>query len=234
MKVQLKTETTDLPDFHPAQAGRKWLSYFDLLAWSKFCEKADLRTIFRVYRQVLRELDERAKGWPKLARSWASDTFVFYTVDDSPDAFQTIEFVSRWFEAKMLSEELPLRGALACGDFYVDEHARMFFGSALVEAHNYGEKQNWIGFILTPSAERRARELGLLPSAYYCAWPVNFKGTPETVETLQAFKVNSVQLSPAGGDVLHALQRMADRVGDAHVKLKYTRAIEFVQNCSGV
>jgi hypothetical protein len=231
MKTQF-TECTVPPDFDCDKAGRKWLSYFDLLAWSKFCENAGLQTVFRVYQAVLRELDNRAKGWPKIARAWASDTFVFYASDDSGDAFQTIEHMSRWFEALMLKEEIPLRGALACEDFYADEAPRVFFGRALVEAHKYAEGQDWVGFILTPSAERHARDLGLLPSAFYRPWPVRFKGAEEA-ETLQAFILDSIPLSPAGGDVNRALTQMERRVTDPRVKLKYTRAIEFLSSSRG-
>jgi len=221
-----------LPDFDPAKTGRKWVSYFDLMAWSTFCERADLATVFEVYREVLRRLNERAAGWPKIARAWASDTFLFYTSDDSPDAFQTIEHISRWFEALMLKEEIPLRGALACDDFYADETSRVFFGKALVEAHKYAEGQDWIGFVLTPSAERHARELSLLPSEFYRSWPVRFK-RPQAAETLQAFILDSISLGPTGGDVPRALKRMAQRVADPNVKLKYTRTIEFLSRSQG-
>jgi len=228
MKTRLKSEyDKTLPNFDPMKAGRKWVSYFDLLAWSKFCEKADLSTVFAVYREVLRKLEERAAGWPKLARAWASDTFLFYASDDSRDAFQTIEHVSRWFEALMLNEEIPLRGALACDDFYADEISRIYFGKALVEAHKYAEGQDWIGFVLTPSAERRARDLSLLPSEFFHPWSVHFKGAREP-ETLEAFILDSIPLSPTGGDVARALSRMAHRVTDPKTKLKYTRAIEFL------
>jgi hypothetical protein len=230
MKTQLKFEINEtLPDFDQSKAGRKWLSYFDLLAWSKFCENADLKTVFKVYQFVLRKLDEIAKGWPKIRRAWASDTFVFYACDDSPDAFQTIEHISRWFEALMLKEEIPIRGALACDDFYTDEASRVFLGNAIVEAHKYAEGQDWIGFILTPSAERRALELSLLPSEFYRPWPVCMKVAPG-METLQSCILDSHQFSPAVGDVMRALKRMERRVKETNVKLKYTRAIKFLSS----
>jgi len=227
--MRLKIGKVDnVPDFDPSKARRKWLSYFDLLAWSGFCGKADLSTIFEVYRHALKELNERGKGWPQIARAWASDTFLFYSTDDSPEAFQVIEHLSRWFEALMLNQEIPLRGALACGDFYADENSRLFFGKALVEAHQYAEGQNWIGFVLSPSAKRRASQLRLLPSSFYRSWPVSLKRTPETEETLQAFMLDSTPLSPRGGDILRALRRMERRVVRPDVRLMYTRTIEFL------
>jgi hypothetical protein len=227
MKTQSRSGPQSIPDFNPARAGRKWLAYFDLLAWSRFCENADLQTIYGVYKAVLEKLESKAKGWPKLARAWASDTFMFYTSDDSPDAFQTIDHVSRSFQALMLKEEIPMRGALVCDDLYADEDSRIFFGRALVEAHKYAEGQDWIGLVLAPSAERRATELGLLPSAFYRAWPVCFK--KEAVENLQAFVLDSIHLSPAGGDALRKLAQMSNRVQQADVKIKYTRTIKFIK-----
>jgi hypothetical protein len=215
-----------VPKYDEAKAGHKWLAYFDLLAWSKFCEKADLSTIFHVYSHLLEQLNNRVAGWHQITRAWASDTFLFYSRDDSPESFQVVDLAARWFIALMLKNEIPIRGALAQGDFYADEDSRLFFGRAFVEAHDFAEKQQWIGLVLTPSAETKAA--GIFSPSLYRRWPVLFKGAPEPV-VLQVFMLNRLPLSPKGGEIVRALQRMKARTPDKNNKTKYTRTIEFLR-----
>ncbi len=51
------------------------------------------------------------------------------------------------------------RGALGTGQFYADKQNNIFLGSALIDAYEYAEKQDWIGFVVTPSAERKIADL---------------------------------------------------------------------------
>jgi hypothetical protein len=52
-----------------------------------------------------------------------------------------------------------MRGALGTGQFYADKQNNIFIGSALIDAYTYAEKQDWIGFVVTPSAEKKIDDI---------------------------------------------------------------------------
>jgi hypothetical protein len=47
------------------------------------------------------------------------------------------------------------RGALTAGDFYADKNSNIYLGEALIDAHDFTEKQDWIGLVLTPNAHAK-------------------------------------------------------------------------------
>ena len=51
----------------------------------------------------------------------------------------------------------------SCAEFLGDKSNQIFLGKALVEAHKYGERYNWLGFVVCPSAQARMNEIGLPP-----------------------------------------------------------------------
>jgi hypothetical protein len=59
-----------------------------------------------------------------------------------------------------------LRGALTVGDFYADRNSNIYLGEALVDAHNFTEKQDWIGLVLTPNAHAKLVASGCKPSIW--------------------------------------------------------------------
>jgi hypothetical protein len=61
----------------------------------------------------------------------------------------------------LIVAKISVRGTLACDEFYADGSSSLYFGPALVEAYDYGEAQDWLGFLLTPSAVSRLEALGV-------------------------------------------------------------------------
>lgn len=54
----------------------------------------------------------------------------------------------------LISAGIAIRGAIACGDFVTSivNGSAFIAGKPVVEAHEFEQKQNWIGVLLTPSA----------------------------------------------------------------------------------
>jgi hypothetical protein len=50
---------------------------------------------------------------------------------------------------------MPLRGALSFGYFYADKKRNVYIGDALIKAVEFTEKQDWVGFVLTPQTIER-------------------------------------------------------------------------------
>lgn len=114
------------------------------------------------YGKLLDEQQRQGEYWPdKVFTAWGSDTFLFFTHDDSKDSFGRVARVTKLFCQEAMGKSWPLRGAIGFGQLYADKSNNVFLGSGLIDAYEYAEKQNWIGIIVTPKANSRLRELGI-------------------------------------------------------------------------
>ena len=163
--------------YNPANDSHRWLSYFDLLGTRALIESRDHFYVFTVYATAIERARKTLERQPTVSSVWFSDTFLIYTSDDSAQNFAFIDQVSRWFVYFLLTTaSIPVRGAISCGNFYADRSSNLYFGPALVEAYEYGEAQDWIGFLLSPSAVTRLDSLGIPAGGLlnYSYWNVPF------------------------------------------------------------
>jgi hypothetical protein len=86
-----------------------------------------------------------------------SDSIIVYSkpLSRSDLAFQerlsAMLRIGRTLLDKLLEYSLPCRGALSFGEFHADPSDGIYVGSALVEAYEYAESQDWIGAVVAPS-----------------------------------------------------------------------------------
>ena len=146
--------------------GNCWIAYFDLLGFKEYVLDFDFPTHPHCYGVFVEELYnnilECFKDLPERSRiytTWFSDTFLAYTLDDSYESFVSIAFGSLLTCAKLVAKHHPVRGALGTGRLYAEQKKNIFVGSALIDAYEYGEKQNWIGFSVTPKAEEKFNDI---------------------------------------------------------------------------
>jgi len=154
-------------DDHRVTEGTCWLACFDLLGFTRrvydfaqhrYASGIDgLSILAGVYlERVLKALDEEVACQRQYGRTLHyahfSDTFILYAPGDSRECFETINSAAGNFFTDMVRDVGPLRGALTCGRFYADRARNIFVGPALIDAHDYAEKQDWIGYVLTPQA----------------------------------------------------------------------------------
>jgi hypothetical protein len=147
-------------EYNPACSRSRWLGYFDLLGTRQLIRSGDHFQVFSVYDRAVREVTHWNSRLPQIRRAWFSDTFLIYSDSDAASDFGEMDMISRWFVHFLILAEIPVRGAIACGGFYADTSNQVYFGQALVEAYEYGEAQDWIGFLLCPSAVVRLDEVG--------------------------------------------------------------------------
>jgi hypothetical protein len=90
-----------------------------------------------------------------------SDSIVLTTRDASEDSLQVMLCQCSQLFGVMLKEEIPLRGAIACGPFVREESKGGVFiaGNAIIDAYAFETAQDWVGVMLTPSAHRRVPTL---------------------------------------------------------------------------
>jgi hypothetical protein len=218
-------------DIDWSQIGKKWVACFDLLGFSEFVKGNDLFSVFYRWELCFAQFQNNLRNHPKLNYAHFSDTFLIYASDDSLGVFHHIESCSRWFFDHALLYRLPLRGAMACNELYADRANGVFLGKALVEAHEYGQQFNWIGYTLAPTVLARLEHI-----------PSHFRKA--IVQTRSNQEEETVALLCGlgkGRDYIRALCEMKQfAVADLHqkgklpgeiasVEAKYDNAIKFIE-----
>jgi hypothetical protein len=97
-----------------------------------------------------------------ISYSWFSDTFIVFSRRDSLREFHQIEMIGRNFFLELLLAHIPSRGALSHGRLYSQKRKNIFLGQALIDAYEYGEKQDWLGFLLSPTVSKGLSDKGAL------------------------------------------------------------------------
>lgn len=133
---------------------KRWFAYFDLLGFSSLVRTNEIHRVLPNYEKALGAIEEKAgpKRPKGISYSWFSDTFIIFTKGSSLSEFVLIEQASRLFFQKLILNKIAVRGALSYGDLYSQKEENIFLGEALIDAYEYGEQQNWLNFIVTPSA----------------------------------------------------------------------------------
>lgn len=217
---------------------RRWVACFDILGFESLLNKAsrysDPNIILRVCDQAIYKARWECKTpEAKIGVLHFSDTFVFYSLDDQGEAYTWIQSISKNFIRGCLDGHpfIPLRGAITCGEFYVNEDKTVYFGNAFIEAYKAAESQDWIGLILTKEAEQRISEEWRLISAYH-QFPVvdvPIKVSPSGEVVLKkhpAYSFHAEKLNQ--GKRIGILEEEMSRVDDRY-KIKYRNTITHIK-----
>lgn len=215
-------------------ASKRWFGYFDLLGVEKLIEQGNPISIFVAFSSAIEIFKERVTAWGNnVGYAWFSDTFIIYTDDDSAKSFDAIDNISRHFLYSLIYGYIPVRGAISCDTFYADRENNLFFGKAFIEAHEYGEAQDWIGFLLCPSAEERLKHLVPLPAEWrlnYAYADIPFKKQQSNLnQNLSACIIGKWVSHNNQNPIIERLSQMKERIVDANIRSKYDRAIEFIR-----
>jgi hypothetical protein len=226
-------------DYDFSKSGKRWVSYFDRLGFGNYSTEHDLINIFCETCSWLAIAMQEGQDFAKVELVWFSDTIIFYSTDDSRMSFQAVNGASTSFFDELLDAKIPVRGALAFGDFYADKANNLFLGKALVDACKYGEKFDWLGFVLHPSALKRMDEVSQpVSDLTYKRWDAKYKNRKtnavEKEPNVVAYLVGPGSIMPmAGGNAyLDALEEMAACTDCERHKRKYLNTIEFLKHFS--
>ncbi|MBI2832667.1 MAG: hypothetical protein HYX79_10470 [Chloroflexi bacterium] len=227
--MENRIDSLDFEDY-----SNRWVSYFDLLGFSELVNSGKYFDVIEPYTKAIKEFKE-ASGLEHVETTWFSDTFVLYSTDDSNDSFVSVEAKSRAFVYSLVCRGIPLRGAMAYGNFYANRQYSVFFGPAFIEAYIYGELQDWVGFVLTPSAIKQMESIGLPADERlnYAYWDIPCKSLePERTTRLPAYiiggnlRLNGRNLAL---DKLKQLKRSLLGGGDSEFTSRYENTIRFVE-----
>lgn len=212
----------------------RWVAYLDLLGITNLIKTEYWLEVFDVYAEAIKHFQQDAFNGHLIRRITFSDSFILYTTDGSALSYSALDSFVRYFIVSLIRRKIPVRGALSFGKLYADEANDLYFGEALIEAHQISESQNWIGFVLTETVIKRLQELELPANK---RWNYSSYQVPQKVCTEE--KVAYVEL-PAfiiGGrdssSELHlackrALMIMEKKQSDPKIKIKYSNTLEFL------
>ena len=107
-------------DVDPDYQRSRWIAYLDLLGASALVESESWIEVFLVYSRAIEKFRSDAFDEHLIERITFSDSFILYTVDDTPLSYRALESMCRYFVVELIRASMPVRGAMACGDFYAD------------------------------------------------------------------------------------------------------------------
>lgn len=231
-----------VPEFDYKYLGHKWVACFDLLGFEGLTLSSHVDNLFSIYEECLTVAVTNAEPVENIAVAWVSDSFLFYSDDDSRKAFHAINRVACFFFDELIDRQLPVRGALACDEFYADKLNNVYLGKAFAQAYRCAENSNWLGFVLAKSAEDKMKELRVDATSRYREWPVQFKKKESSrdyeVKSVFAYQIGPSSINPVPGNnscrsYLETLEKMqAD--APAKDKPKYVNAINFLKQVADV
>ncbi|WP_305988435.1 hypothetical protein [Roseibium sp. MMSF_3544] len=146
--------------YSPLRYHNRWFAYIDLLGFTNLVHSESMEDVLPVYSEAIGRMSEACELGKKkvgLISSWFSDTFIIYSRSDSLQEFAYLENAARIFFELLLIKRIPARGCISHGKLYSQARKNIFVGSALIEAHHFGEALDWIGFCLAPSVETKLK-----------------------------------------------------------------------------
>jgi len=222
-----------------ALCGNRWVAYFDILGFQKILSDSvtvatGLDAFVNVdYKSVLDELRRVGHYSPDtVSIVWFSDTFLLFTRDDSHRSLVSINQAATHFFEEVICLGLPLRRALGMGEFYTDPGQGIFVGRGLIDAYQCAEGQDWIGFVVTPNACAKLRQLDVALERWdYVEHPVSFKKQPS--QSLYAYRPNGLCLE----NLLRSIEEIRDHTRNGYpqeyeerYRGKYDRTIVFLDS----
>jgi hypothetical protein len=206
-----------------------WAGFLDLLGMKRLSKSEDYIPYFVALSQAIEQFRDSVTAWDNVGYAWFSDSFFVYTNDNSKESFIAIDSICKWFSYFLITGNVPVRGAISCGQLYSDRKNNLFFGKALTEAYEYGEAQDWIGLLLTPSATEHLEQLKLSAKNFSYAFtdiPYNKKlGT--LIKNLPACIIGN-WIGP--NRCVDSLNNMLSQTTEDKIKKKYERTLIFMQD----
>ncbi len=207
----------------------RWFCYLDLLGFTNLVRSGAVEQVIPLYKEVLNSLEQQVAPKEKLgiSYSWFSDTFIIFSRGNSDHEFTLVEQAGRLFFQKLILGRIPVRGAITVGKLYSQLEQNIFIGEALIDAYEYGEKQNWLGFVLTPGvyAKLEQTSLDLRHRIHYrpIGQPIITHPSPQNI---YAFAFNNGLVNGVN-PYLEAVRIMRSEVADCY-KQKYINTEKFI------
>lgn len=141
-----------------ATGENQFILLIDILGFSVLCAQKNPEAVYEVVNRLVekgRLWEDRDLGFKIL---YFSDTILFFQNENLPvrQAFNDLYVIASKIFTTLVSEGIPIRGAITCGQFSARLNSRrdtvVFYGKALIEAHNLEMSKKWLGISIGRSA----------------------------------------------------------------------------------
>jgi hypothetical protein len=144
-----------------------WIAHFDLLGFKAKLKALPISILQQEVNEIVKDFQAEAREFDKNVDSlFYADTFIFYSKSGENKDYPGLLHVATHFMQKCIYKGIAMRGAISFGEIAVSNDKRVMIGSAFLDSHHYGEDQDWLGFILTPTASNRLKEVKLHPARH--------------------------------------------------------------------
>jgi len=153
---------------HQWETFQAWVAHFDILGFKSMIEHEDQSLALKILKSKLDEVIVKLKSEIEskdecVDFQFYADTFIFYSKSEKINDYPLLVRACKNFINECIYRRLPVRGAISYGELIFGHNRKIIIGSAFLESYVYGEDQNWIGLILTPSASSQLIDHNLLP-----------------------------------------------------------------------
>jgi hypothetical protein len=142
----------------PNLAEGRYLLYLDILGFSELVRTRGKGEVLATITEALNSFGR----WEELNQCFRtiyfSDTFLFYQESKGYGswAFCDVYAIGSLILTRLLAKGIPARGVITFGDFDVHQDVAgrhlVYFGMALIEAHEAEKNEAWLGISIQPSA----------------------------------------------------------------------------------
>lgn len=145
-----------------------WIAHFDILGFKNRINYDDQSLLLEILKSsiddAIADLEKDINHFYDVIEyiSYA-DTFIIYSKATETTGYPELVRASKNFINTCIYKRLPIRGAISHGELILGHDNKILMGKAFLESYEYGEDQNWIGLILTPSASMKLKSINLDP-----------------------------------------------------------------------
>ena len=138
------------------QTTKGFVAVYDILGYGVRIKENDLFKMVAIQENMQKMVQTNTEGIvnngytdsERIEMYFYADTIILYSKEQSDSAFAGLLKASSFvFLAAIAYEEFPIRGATACGEFYVSNN--LITGKPIIDAHRYEQQQEWIGCWIT-------------------------------------------------------------------------------------
>lgn len=210
-----------------------WIASLDIMGFSNLVDiegdTIDIDFIQEDYEKTLDHLRDRCDEYSpgSLEYLWFSDTFIMYSPDDSGRSYSVVQQAAKHFIEECVYSSIPIRGAISVGTLIKSHDDKAVMGRAFIDAHRYGDDQDWIGLILTPTAIEKVRSYGLNPSHHDFVFTDDIPMRKYKNAQIAAYRFQNGRdnFSPS---LLPMIENMRSKSEKSHYG-KYDRTIAFIE-----
>lgn len=145
-----------------------WIAHFDILGFKSIIDNDNGSLTLAILQSSINEIiDDLRRDVSEFEESvdylFYADTFLIYSKSERVNDYPGFIRVSKNFITRCICKLIPVRGAISYGELTFGHDKKILMGRAFLESYVYGEDQNWLGLILTPSATNKLKEHDLQP-----------------------------------------------------------------------